>query len=507
MSKVKRILSVIMAMVMVLAMSVPTFAGTVTPSKITVNNLDAKATITWLQIIEPSQSTATGWTFTNGALAEFRKVTTFSSLDEQQILWKLIKYADKDNKVTAPAGTTAATAADFQAAMANIELNLGDSYTNTGVKGNEITAEKAGVYAIKATTTDTANYAYSPMAAFVSFKPYTTAPTALDSATVNAKRTRIKIEKTSSETDGVVEIDKEVEYKVTTNVPYISDDVADENVKYTITDQITGAEYSVKNGKLDVTVILGEGAAAKTETRQVTVTTTTTTTGSTGQSFVLDLSNIAKDRKNANLSLVIKYKAIVKSEKVENTVVPNDGKHTFTPKTNTLYTAKITMTKTDDASVKLEGAGFVVYRVDGEKTYYALVEKDTSKSNNEYVVTGWTENFETAKAENNLVMTDSEGKVVVRGLDDTYTYKFKEVKAPEGYSVNTDDSTATWDVSTDEKPQTPDKRTGTASMTDTKLSALPSTGGIGTTIFTIGGCAIMIVAAGLFFATRRKTQK
>lgn len=504
MSKVKRILSVIMAMVMVLAMSVPTFAGTVTPSKITVNNLDAKATITWLQIIEPSQSTATGWTFTNGALAEFQKVTAFSELDEQQILWKLIKYADKDNKVTVPADTTAATAADFQAAMVNVEKNLGNSYTDNDVKGNEITANKAGVYAIKATTTDTANYAYSPMAAFVSFKPYTTAPTALDNATVNAKRTTIKIEKTSSETDGVVEINKEVEYKVTTNVPYISDNVADKDVKYTITDKITGAEYSAKNGTLDVTVILGDGEAAKTETRQVTVKTETEPAG---QSFVLDLSDIAKNRNNANLSLVIKYKAIVKSEKVENTVVPNDGNHTFTPKTNTLYTAKITMTKTGNASAKLEGAGFVVYRVDGEKTYYALVVKDTSKSNNEYVVTGWTENFETAKAENNLVMTDSEGKVVVRGLDDSYTYKFKEVKAPEGYSVNTDDSTATWDASTDEKPQTPDKRTGTASMTDTKLSALPSTGGIGTTIFTIGGCAIMIVAAGLFFATRRKTQK
>lgn len=504
MSKVKRILSVIMAMVMVLAMSVPTFAGTVTPSKITVNNLDAKATITWLQIIEPSQSTATGWTFTNGALAEFQKVTAFSGLDEQQILWKLIKYADKDNKVTVPADTTAATAADFQAAMVNVEKNLGNSYTANDVKGNEITANKAGVYAIKATTTDTANYAYSPMAAFVSFKPYTTAPTALDNATVNAKRTTIKIEKTSSETDGVVEINKEVEYTVTTNVPYISDNVADKDFKYTITDKITGAEYSAKNGTLDVTVILGDGEAAKTETRQVTVKTETEPAG---QSFVLDLSDIAKNRNNANLSLVIKYKAIVKSEKVENTVVPNDGNHTFTPKTNTLYTAKITMTKTGDASAKLEGAGFVVYRVDDEKTYYALVVKDTSKSNNEYVVTGWTENFETAKVENNLVMTDSEGKVVVRGLDDSYTYKFKEVKAPEGYSVNTDDSTATWDASTDEKPQTPDKRTGTASMTDTKLSALPSTGGIGTTIFTIGGCAIMIVAAGLFFATRRKTQK
>lgn len=45
------------------------------------------------------------------------------------------------------------------------------------------------------------------------------------------------------------------------------------------------------------------------------------------------------------------------------------------------------------------------------------------------------------------------------------------------------------------------------SIVNTKISSLPSTGGIGTTIFTIGGCAIMIVAAGLFFATRRKTQK
>ena len=40
---------------------------------------------------------------------------------------------------------------------------------------------------------------------------------------------------------------------------------------------------------------------------------------------------------------------------------------------------------------------------------------------------------------------------------------------------------------------------------NTKLTSLPSTGGIGTTIFTIGGCAIMIIAAGLFFASRRKS--
>lgn len=52
---------------------------------------------------------------------------------------------------------------------------------------------------------------------------------------------------------------------------------------------------------------------------------------------------------------------------------------------------------------------------------------------------------------------------------------------------------------------------GTAMLGDEipniKLSELPSTGGIGTTIFTIGGCAIMILAAGLFFASRRKESK
>ena len=48
---------------------------------------------------------------------------------------------------------------------------------------------------------------------------------------------------------------------------------------------------------------------------------------------------------------------------------------------------------------------------------------------------------------------------------------------------------------------------GEAEMADTKLASLPGTGGIGTTIFTIGGCVIMIAAAGLFFATRKKAEK
>lgn len=482
----KKIGALLVAAVMVLSMCTAAFAA-VKSATITVNNLDTNATISYLEIIVPDQTTETGWAFANGAADKFKEV--FSGLSDQQIIWKLIKYADGNAEV--PKGLTPATATDFQTAMSKVETDLGKSYKP--VSGNTITATTAGVYAIKATTTDDANYVYSPMAAFVSFKTYTDVPTELENETVNAKRTTIKIEKSSNETDGVVEINKEVTYTVKTNVPYISDAVANDDVNYTITDTIDGAVYSVNDeGKLVVSVKIGTAAPVD---RVVNVTEN----AEEKKQFVLDLSDVARVRTNANAEVVITYNAIVKSEVVNNSVKPNDGTHHFTPKTNTLYTGKITMTKTDDGKekVRLANAGFVIYRVDGAKTYYAIVSRDTEKTNNEYVVTDWTESLDTAKA--NLIMTDSNGEAVVRGLDDSYTYNFKEIKAPEGYSVNTTDSEATWGTN-----QTADNRTGTASMSDTKLNSLPSTGGMGTYLFTIIGVVVMAGAAGAFFISRRK---
>lgn len=488
----KKIGALLVAAVMVLSMCTAAFAA-VKEATITVNNLDDNATISYLEIIVPDQTTETGWAFANGAADEFKKV--FSGLSDQQIIWKLIKYEDGMAKV--PTGIKPASATELQAAMTNVETSLGNSYKPGN--GNKITATTAGVYAIKATTTDTANYVYSPMAAFVSFKTYTDVPTELNDETVNAKRTTIKIEKSSNETDGVVEINKEVTYTVKTNVPYISDAVEDKDVKYTITDTIEGADYSVNaDGKVVVSVQIGAGVATNR-----TVDVTTLENGK--KQFVLDLSDVAKVRANANAAVVISYKAIVKSEVVNNSVVPGGGTHEFTPKTNTLYTGKITMTKTDDSKemVRLANAGFVIYREVGEKTNYALVNKDnTKKENNEYVVTGWTNDLEIAKADTNLIMTDSKGEAVVRGLDDSYTYKFKEIKAPEGYSVNTRDSVATWTDAGNNA--TAKDRKGTASMSDTKLNSLPSTGGMGTYIFTIIGVVVMAGAAGAFFISRRK---
>lgn len=501
MKKLKKLFAVMLSLVMVLAMGITSFADT-NSAKITVNNLDAKATLDYVQIVQPNTSTETGWEFTNNAAASFKKVTKFASLTDQQILWSLIKLADVQAKV--PTGTVQATTADFQDAMKHVQDDL--TYTNTNVTGNTITAYSAGIYAIKATTTDTANYVYSPMAAYVKFDNYdrtTGVPTDLVNVTVNAKKTTIKIEKTNNNDNGVVEIDSIVEYTVKTNVPYIADDV--DKVTYTITDTIEGAEYVTNaEGKVVVTVTIG----TDTTTKNVAVTT-----NNGKKQIVLDLSDVAADRNNANKDVVLKYQAKVTSEVVRNEVVPGDGTHDFVPAVDTLYTGKVTLTKTGEKGAPLADAKFVLYRTetiekeDGTKESvkkYALVSKDTAKTdNNEYVVTGWTNDEAVAKAERNLIVTDSNGQAVVRGLDSTYTdYYFEEVVAPNGYSINDDDSIVRWGAN-----QTADATTGIASMSDTKLSALPATGGIGTTIFTIVGCGIMIAAAGLFFASRRKENR
>lgn len=502
MKKLKKLFAVILSLVMVLAMGITSFAAT-NSAKITVNNLDANAKLHYVQIVQPNTSTETGWEFTHNAAASFKKVTKFANLTDQQILWSLIKLADAQAKV--PAGTVQATASDFQKAMENIEADL--TYTDVTGNTNIINATSAGIYAIKATTTDTANYVYSPMAAYVKFDNYdrtTGIPTDLVDVTVNAKKTTIKIEKTNNNDNGVVEIDSIVEYTVKTNVPYIADDV--DKVTYTITDTIEGAEYVTNDDGTTVAVTVTIGT--NTTTKNVAVTTN----NDGKKQIVLDLSDVAADRNNANKDVVLKYQAKVTSEVVRNEVVPGDGSHDFVPAVDKLYTGKVTLTKTGENTEKLADAKFVLYRTEtiekeeGTKESvkkYALVSKDTAKTNNEYVVTGWTNNEAVAKAEGNLIVTDSNGQAVVRGLDSTYTdYYFEEVVAPNGYSINDDDSIVRWGAN-----QTAEATTGTASMSDTKLSALPATGGIGTTIFTIVGCGIMIAAAGLFFASRRKENR
>ena len=97
MKKMRKIFAVLLTLAMVLGMSMTSFAANAT--KITVNNLDTNATLTSVQIIAPDQTTETGWAFANDAAASFKKVGTFANLTDQQIIWKLIKYADANATV------------------------------------------------------------------------------------------------------------------------------------------------------------------------------------------------------------------------------------------------------------------------------------------------------------------------------------------------------------------------------------------------------------------------
>lgn len=478
MSKVKRILSVIMAMVMVLAMSVPTFAAGENAT-ITLKRFDKANKVEYMQIIQKDETKTSGWAFTNGAGKCFTEAfeLTDSEDAQQQVIWGLIKY--NDNSVKLPTGVTAVTAT-----AAKIDLALSKVAVLTGftvAKNKEsIEVNAAGVYAIKAEET---GFTYKTATAYVGFgEPYPT----LTGAEVTAKKSPTSVDKIVADDDHVVAIGDIVTYRIEAYVPFI-DAANTDNRTFTITDKITGADYYLAgpNSVNNVTMVGKEGQVG------------TIVVNEDGKGFTIDLSELVADTSNPNAGkkITVTYTAKVKELTVENTAGSHTADATYGGNNVPvkLFTGEITLLKygdSDEANV-LKDAEFEV-----SKDEAATPLKFKLQENGNYRYAPDAEDAST------VVKTNAEGKIVVEGLN-VGTYHFKETKAPEGYSINTDGK----DITLTQTGVATAIVKASGKLNDTKLNALPSTGGIGTTIFTIGGCAIMIVAAGLFFATRRKTQK
>lgn len=486
----KKIGALLVAAVMVLSMCTAVFAeGPTGPTaQITIKNAGLNARFDYLQVIVPDTQKETGWAFATPAIAAKYK-TAFNEQDDQTIIKKMIVLESTNTKYK---DTEPATTSQIENAL---EAVLGDSSimgAATKAATAPITVTSAGVYAIKGTED---GYAYSAMAAYIAFKEYNTTtgvPSKLENKEIEAKKTPTKIEKTSDDSDKVVEIGRQVTYTVTGTVPYLP---STQNRYYKIKDTIEGARYNVETeganqGKLKVKVKIGDTPCE----RYANVS-------EDGKSFVLDLNEFVTTNDNANKTITITYGATVTDTYVGNTVVAGDGEDWANPdygsKTEKLFTGQISINKKGESNEPLKDAGFKVYKevIENDVTVKKYAKFDNNK------LAGWTDN----EADATEIKTDITGTATIYGLD-LGTYKFKEVTAPSGYSINTNDASGTIALTTSkEKAESADDIVATnASMSDTKLNSLPSTGGMGTYLFTIIGVVVMAGAAGAFFISRRK---
>ncbi len=171
---------------------------------------------------------------------------------------------------------------------------------------------------------------------------------------------------------------------------------------------------------------------------------------------------------------------------------PESKTYTYVWKFDVLkYTMK------DSTDTPLAGAKFVLYKTVDGKNYY--VKATNGK------VTGWTE----TKAEGTVFETPDDGSFTISGLD-ADTYYLEEVEAPAGYnklaapvkvtitaSINATTNVGTATVTYGENS------TGTVKIENKTGVELPSTGGVGTTIFYVIGGLLMAVAV-VLLVTKKK---
>lgn len=100
--------------------------------------------------------------------------------------------------------------------------------------------------------------------------------------------------------------------------------------------------------------------------------------------------------------------------------------------------------------------------------------------------------------ENTVLTTDTNGKIEIDGLD-ADTYYLREVEAPAGYNKLAEDKKVTITGATDETTYT----TVVTKINNQSGTELPSTGGIGTTIFYIVG-GVLVVGAVVLLVTKKR---
>ena len=292
-------------------------------------------------------------------------------------------------------------------------------------------------------------------------------------------------------------------------------DVNDADIRQTVNFKSTisampGARNYVVHDKMEAALKFDSVTSIKVGDTTLTVGKdyTVKNTGLTdGCTFHVVFTEAYLNSITADTKIVINYTAKLTSDAVAGTGYVNetwldygDDQHTEHD-TTTTYTWKLPIYKyykNGEAKKALAGAEFILYKGSEEENRdYAQVTNGK--------LTGWTKE----KTEATKLVSGDDGMIAVEGLD-ADTYYLEETKAPGGYNKLADPvKVVISHTVTDEGAHMTNtlKRDGTVvakvEIENKSGLELPSTGGIGTTIFYVLGSILVIGAVVLLIAKKR----
>lgn len=487
-------LALLAAFALVLAMAVPAWAASTAAtgdnagsSSITIDGAVNEKTYTLYRIFDVASKTDDGMVYNvttawkpffegNGAGTEYVEIDSLGQVK------KLKKEGFANDSENAKAFAAAL-------AWAKTQSNIAVASVTAGNNEAKFTGLKEGYYLVDTTTGSLCS---------VGNVTGSTAVTIKEKNGVPSVDKQVQEDSDSSWGDkNDAEIGQEVNFKTTINV------TAGNTTNYVLHDKMTGLTYkadSIQITKANDTVALTQGTDYTIETPK------------DGCSFEIKFVNNGK--LNAGDVVVVTYTATVNADAVvagtgntnETWLDYGNNGHTTHDTTRTyvwefkIY--KYTKGAGENETVALPHAEFVLYKKSGETKSYL-----TASGNK---LTGWTTEENSATK----FTSDNNGNISISGLD-AGEYYLKETKAPDGYNKLTDDIEVVL-----KKEYNESTNVGTAYFTygsSTKAdkvevennagTTLPSTGGMGTTVFYVVGGGLMAVAVVLLVTKKRMENK